>query len=78
MGEIEKLRVLLPHWIEHNCGHEKECKQWTETAKQQGHDEIAVSIEAAVQTMKIVNQHLDDALQKAGGPMNHAHHHSHD
>lgn len=78
MDEIQKLQVLLSHWIEHNSGHEAECLQWAEIAKRQGREEIAASIEAAVHTMQIVNKHLDEALEKAGGKMAHDHQHSHD
>lgn len=78
MNEIEKLRVLLPHWIEHNTGHESECLKWVEIAKEQGKIDVASSIEAAVQTMKKANQHLETALAKAGGPMAAHHHHHHD
>jgi hypothetical protein len=28
----EKLRVLLPHWIEHNAEHAAEFRQWAEWA----------------------------------------------
>ena len=78
MDEFEKLRVLLAHWIEHNSGHEAECLQWAEIAKRQGQEEVALSIEAAVHSMKIVNDHLYEALEKAGGKMAHNHQHSHD
>jgi hypothetical protein len=30
MNEIDKLRVLLPHWIEHNEEHAKEFRGWAE------------------------------------------------
>jgi hypothetical protein len=30
--DLEKLRVLLPHWIEHNAEHAAEFRQWAERA----------------------------------------------
>ena len=32
MEEIDKLRVLLPHWIEHNEEHATEFREWAERA----------------------------------------------
>ena len=31
MNDLEKLRVILPHWIEHNIGHGREFANWAET-----------------------------------------------
>lgn len=32
MEEIDKLRVLFPHWIEHNSEHAGEFREWAERA----------------------------------------------
>ena len=32
MVETDKLRVLLPHWIEHNADHAEEFRSWAERA----------------------------------------------
>jgi hypothetical protein len=32
MNETEKLRVLLPHWIEHNGEHANEFRNWADRA----------------------------------------------
>ena len=32
MSEVEKLRVLIPHWIEHNKEHAAEFRKWAEQA----------------------------------------------
>ena len=77
MDNIEKLRVLLPHWIEHNSGHETECIKWAEVAREQGLEKVADHIDAAVKTMKEVNEKLTKALAEAGGPSGDHHHHHH-
>jgi hypothetical protein len=71
MHEVEKLRVLIPHWIEHNDEHAAEYRRWAEQAGQAGND-----ILAAVQALAQVNQSLSNALQKIGGPSSH-HKHQH-
>lgn len=78
MNETEKLRVLLPHWIEHNSGHETECLKWAEIARGEGQESIADTIEAAIKKMREGNKLLQKALEEAGGPADkHDHHHDH-
>ena len=64
MNEIEKLRVLLPHWIEHNEEHATEFRQWAKRT-----DEASMDIIAAANQMEIVNRSLQDALEKLGGTL---------
>lgn len=64
MNEIEKLRVLLPHWIEHNEEHAAEFRQWAERT-----DEAGAEIMAAAHQMEIVNRSLRAALEKLGGAL---------
>ena len=78
MNELEKLRVLLPHWIEHNQGHGEECKKWAElAAKEDGAAAVEENLRAAFKAMEEVNSHLEKALSAAGGPSTHKHHHHH-
>jgi hypothetical protein len=77
MKEVEKLRVLLPHWIEHNNGHESECIKWAEIAKNDGMTSVAEHILAAVNMMREANELLEKALHEAGGPSTEHHHHHH-
>lgn len=73
----EKLRILLPHWIEHNHSHGAEFKKWAETIREEGRNEVAELIERAIATMKDTDGILSEALQKIGGPMEEGHHHHH-
>lgn len=38
MEEIKKLRILIPHWIEHNDEHAAEFRQWAQKAGEAGAD----------------------------------------
>ncbi|MGQ9467624.1 MAG: hypothetical protein ACUVXE_10020 [Anaerolineae bacterium] len=38
MQETEKLRVLIPHWMEHNDEHAAEFRQWAQKAGEAGAD----------------------------------------
>jgi hypothetical protein len=79
MDQIEKLRVLIPHWIEHNKGHGTDCQKWAETARKEGEEKIADFIEEAIEAMEKVNVLLEKALEEAGGESSskHEHHHHH-
>ncbi|MCK5070173.1 MAG: hypothetical protein KAR01_06510 [Desulfocapsa sp.] len=77
MNQLEKLQVLLPHWIEHNEGHAEECRKWAEQAE---HEVVQLNLKAALAAMEVVTEHLGKALDAAGGPKleeGHGHHHHH-
>ncbi len=64
--ETEKLRVLIPHWIEHNLEHAAEFRRW---AGQAG--EAEADIEAAAEALLHANRWLEAALEKLGGSLSH-------
>ncbi|MBC8253266.1 MAG: hypothetical protein H8E35_04470 [Ardenticatenia bacterium] len=72
MNEQEKLRVLIPHWIEHNEEHAKEFRRWAETA-----GGAVLEILAAADSMADANESLAAALEKLGGALDRSHHHNH-
>jgi hypothetical protein len=59
--DLEKLRVLLPHWIEHNAEHAAEFRQWAERAGEASED-----IQAAAKALERANQALTTAQEKLG------------
>jgi hypothetical protein len=81
MEQIDKLRILLPHWIQHNRGHVEECGKWAVLARQAGETGVADHIENAIAAMNQAGEYLDKALLAAGGEMpaadGHHHHHQH-
>lgn len=68
MNDIEKLRVMLPHWIDHNQGHGKEFAQWAEKLTDDA-PEVAQLLQTAVQSLQEAQNCLEQALEKAGGPL---------
>ncbi len=77
MKELDKLRVLLPHWIEHNDGHGVESAKWIAVARDTGQEEVAEYITEAVEAMDQVSDLLKKALEKAGGLLKDGEHHHH-
>ncbi len=81
MKDIEKLRVMLPHWIQHNSSHVEEFKRWSEIIKEAGEADIADLLSRAIAGLAEADKALTEALEKLGGaPPENAegrHHHHH-
>jgi nickel/cobalt exporter len=68
-NEIEKLKVLLPHWIDHNDSHIQERERWLKTAEALGLADVAQELERSIEAAREENRHLtaaNDRLQQAG------------
>ena len=61
--DLTKLRILLPHWIEHNEEHAAGFQSWAAKARTLGQGEAAQRIEEAVERMAACNQVLTAALE---------------
>jgi hypothetical protein len=64
LHEIDKLRILIPHWIDHNEEHATEFRSWSSKT-----DSAAKDIEIAAARMEAVNDALRAALKQLGGPL---------
>ncbi len=73
----KKLRVLLPHWIEHNNNHIAEFRKWEGEARTEPGQEVALLLEKAISDMEKAGKSLSEALEKVGGPLESegGHHH---
>ena len=79
-SEIEKLRILLPHWIEHNNSHVAEFVKWQQVVAGVAGDAAVQRLAEAVAALGQAGQALDEALVELGGPLEgegHHHHHHH-
>jgi hypothetical protein len=74
MDDRDKLRVLIPHWIEHNDEHAAEFERWATAV-----ESVSPEIRAAAEAITNANEALTAALEKLGGPLEsegaHEHHH---
>jgi hypothetical protein len=68
MNEIEKLRMLIPHWIEHNDEHAEEYRRWAEDV-----NETRAELLTAIEALESVNRSLGVALERLGGETSHRH-----
>lgn len=67
MTDLDKLRALLPHWIEHNAEHAAEFQQWADRARAANHAGVAEEIDTAATELGWVNEALGAALRKLSG-----------
>ena len=79
MENIEKIRVMLPHWIEHNQKHGQEYQKWAQLIKKDGKTEIASLLEKAGAILAEADAVLAEALLQLGGVLEDSKgHHQHD
>ena len=64
---VAKLRVLLPHWIEHNAEHAESFRTWADRARDTGDSHMAAHIEAAAQKVASASSDLEGLLEHLGG-----------
>ncbi len=64
ISDQDKLRALLPHWIEHNAEHGAEFRNWADRARAAGLNEVAEELDMAAKQLSWVNGALSDALHK--------------
>lgn len=80
-SDIEKLQMLLTHWLQHNKGHTAEYAKWVEVARRSGHSAAADYIEQALDQLAKADRAFAKALESVGPPsrgQEHQHHHHHD
>jgi hypothetical protein len=80
LNDIEKLRRLIPHWIEHNQSHAAEFLRWAALARASGEKQTASLIENAAALLQKAEVDLSAALEQAGGVAaehDHGDHHHH-
>lgn len=66
MNDMEKLRALLPHWLEHNQEHAGEFATWAGRASAAGQEAAAQEIRRAAEAMQQANEALQAALVALG------------
>ncbi len=65
-SEMEKLKILLDHWIEHNKEHGEEFREWAEKARALGEAVVQQDMLDAAQHMNKASESLLKALEELG------------
>jgi tRNA-Thr(GGU) m(6)t(6)A37 methyltransferase TsaA len=80
-NEIEKLKVLMPHWIDHNAHHIQERERWLKTLEDLGLADVAHELRASLEIAREENRRLTAAyhrLQHAVAPEHSSATHTHE
>jgi len=75
---IEKLRIMLPHWIGHSHQHAEEFGKWAQLARAEGHAELAKALEEVIASMGTTDSLLNRAASLVGISPATGHGHSHE
>ena len=71
MNDLEKLQLLLPHWIEHNAEHADELRSWADSMQQDGKVDAAKMLSAAAASLRNAGEHLSRLLKEVSGMAGH-------
>lgn len=63
MNEREKLRHLLPHWLEHNREYADVYRQWAEKTSASGEEELSKLLDRLCHETEKLNDFLEEALR---------------
>ncbi|MCL4492103.1 MAG: hypothetical protein M1510_09425 [Nitrospirae bacterium] len=66
MDELEKLKKLLHHWLEHNDGHAETYREWSEKALAHGNRELSEVLGRLYNETKKMRGLFEEAIKKAG------------
>ena len=66
MNDLEKLQVLLPHWIEHHAEHADELRTWAERIQLAGQANVVARLLAAAASLQQTGDHLANLLDEFG------------
>jgi hypothetical protein len=76
---VEKLQILLPHWIDHNLSHASEFRRWAAAARAEGSASLSTLLEQAAANMAATDALLKQAAAETGAAGHgHSHGHSHE
>ena len=70
--DIEKLKILMPHWINHNNDHIRDNEKWLKKTIGLGLKDVGHELKEAIEILKKANRHIEVAykkLQQSGSPM---------
>ena len=59
--DIDKLSILLPHWLHHNNDHIRDQENWIIQAEKMGLIDVADELRKAIDHFKKVNRHIAQA-----------------
>jgi hypothetical protein len=69
VDELEKLKILLHHWIEHNNEHAEIYRDWAKKAMILGNEEVSKIFELLYYETERLNRLVEKAIEKLDKPV---------
>jgi hypothetical protein len=63
MNDVEKLKILLPHWMEHNEEHAASFESWAKTMRSTGREDLAVALEKISREARTLQHLFQEAMK---------------
>ena len=63
-SDIEKLKLLMPYWINHNNDHIRDNEKWLKKIDNLGFKEVGSELREAIEILKKANRHIELANKK--------------
>jgi hypothetical protein len=61
--EIEKLKKLLAHWIEHNGSHAQNYREWAAKAEEANRSNVAIELKQVAELTNKITGHFERAKE---------------
>lgn len=66
MNELDKLKHLLHHWMEHNDEHAETYREWAAKTASLGYTELSAVLERLYRESKRLKGLFEEAMKEAG------------
>ncbi len=63
MSDVEKLKILLPHWMEHNEEHAASFESWAKTMRSTGREDLAAALEKISREARTLQHLFQEAMK---------------
>lgn len=63
MNDVEKLRIVLPHWMEHNEEHADSFESWAKIMKSAGREDLAAALEKIAREARTLQHLFQEAIK---------------
>lgn len=63
INDAEKLKILLPHWMEHNEEHAASFESWAKTMRSAGREDVAAALEKISREARTLQHLFQEAMK---------------
>ena len=64
LTDLEKLKKIITHWIDHNNDHIEDHKKWLKKTEDMAYENVASELRDVIKHLELINTHLSKAKNK--------------